>query len=62
MERKKMYSLPEVAKKLGFNYVTVWGWAKKGILPTYNFNGNNRVSSRDLKAFIKAGYKKEGGK
>ena len=57
MRSPKMYSIPEAAYALGFAYVTVYGWVKKGLIPSYNFNGTYKIAERDLKAFIKTGYR-----
>ena len=57
MRKAKMYSIPEASAVLDFAYVTVYGWVKRGLIPSYNYNGTYKIAERDLKAFIKAGYR-----
>ena len=59
MGKKKMFTIQEVADKLGFTYITVYFWIRKGILPYFNYNGSYRIAEKDLKAFIEAGYQKK---
>ena len=55
-EAKEIYlTIQEVAEKLGFSYITIYGWVKRGKIPSYNWNGAYRISDKELKAFIKAG-------
>lgn len=53
--KEKFLTVPEVAKKLGFAYITVYGWVKSGKLKSYNFNGSFRVLEKDFQTFVKAG-------
>ena len=54
-EKEKFLTIPEVAVRLGFSYITVYGWVKSGKLPSYNFAGGFRVTEKDLETFVKKG-------
>ncbi|GAI77053.1 unnamed protein product [marine sediment metagenome] len=53
--KEKFLTVPEVAQKLNFSYITVYGWVKSGKLKSYNFNGSFRVTEKDFQAFVQAG-------
>jgi len=53
--KEKFLTVQEVADRLGFSYITVYGWVKSGKLPSYNFAGGFRIKERDFEAFVEAG-------
>lgn len=53
--KERFLTVPEIANKLGFAYITVYGWVKSGKLKSYNFNGSFRITEKDFQAFVKAG-------
>jgi len=54
-EKEKFLTIQEVANRIGFSYITVYGWVKSGKLPSYNFAGGFRVTEKDLETFVKKG-------
>lgn len=52
---EKFLTVQEIAVKLGFAYITIYGWVKSGKIPSYNWNGRYRILERDFQAFVKAG-------
>lgn len=54
-DREMYLTIQQVSEKLGFSYVTIYGWVKRGKIPSYNWNGAYRISDKELRAFIKAG-------
>jgi len=52
-EKEKFLTIQEVADRIGFSYITVYGWVKSGKIPSYNFAGGFRVTEKDLETFVK---------
>ena len=48
-----MIKVSEVAKRLGFKYITVWSWMQKGKIRYYKINGSYRIEERDLNKLLK---------
>lgn len=47
-----MITLTEAGKRIGFKYITLWGWCKTNKIPYYNINGSYRIDERDLEKFL----------
>lgn len=47
-----MYTLSEVAKKLGLHYNTIYSFVRSGKLKAYKFGRSYRVSEVELKKYI----------
>lgn len=53
--KKRFYSAKEIAKELGVEDTTVYGWMNNGTLPFSQFGGIKRVSEEDYDSFLKEG-------
>lgn len=51
-ERDVFLTLQEVADRLGYAYITIYGWVKQKKIPCYKLGGYWKVKESELNEFI----------